>query len=331
MKPLLVAAAVAALVQQQQYRERVDVARVLIDVRVEDGEGKPVPGLSAADFAVTIGRKPAPIDSVERVGSAGASGDPAAVAAADASPSAPAPRSIVLLYQKKPDLSEVGGLMRLHDDFAEFVDAATAVPSRIAVASFDTRLHLWLDFTSDREQLRRVILHDMVVGGPPPIASAPTLAERLSPQDAWGAQRMETALTRLGDALAPLPGAKDIVMLGYGMNDYVIADMPNDAKFTDALASLAAARISVYCIDIVRADYHPRGEALRRLAEESGGLYFQSHIFTKAVFDRLSDALSGRYVLLVVPPDGLRDQQEIDVKLVRRKGTVVARRWYFAR
>ena len=56
--------------QQPRYAERVDVERVLIDVRVVDGIGQPVLGLAAEDFRVKIGKKPAAVQSIAWVGAA---------------------------------------------------------------------------------------------------------------------------------------------------------------------------------------------------------------------------------------------------------------------
>ena len=40
--------------QAPRFVERVDVARVIIDARVLDDRGNPVPGLTAGDFKVSI-------------------------------------------------------------------------------------------------------------------------------------------------------------------------------------------------------------------------------------------------------------------------------------
>ena len=60
----VVAAAGVLAVQQPQYVERVEVARVLIDARVVDGAGRPVLGLEPSDFDVRIGDKSARVESV---------------------------------------------------------------------------------------------------------------------------------------------------------------------------------------------------------------------------------------------------------------------------
>jgi hypothetical protein len=100
--------------------------------------------------------------------------------------------------------------------------------------------------------------------------------------------------------------------------------------YAETFYSLQKARVTVFCVDITKADYHPREEGLRMVAEDTGGFYVQSHIFTTAVFDRLAGALAGYYVLFVVPPDDQKGPRRVDVSLVRRKGTVVAKRAYLA-
>ena len=45
------------------YTERVDVHRVLLDVRVTDGLGQPLEDLRKTDFVVRIDGKPAPVES----------------------------------------------------------------------------------------------------------------------------------------------------------------------------------------------------------------------------------------------------------------------------
>lgn len=268
VKGVLLAALAAALAGQQTYRERVDVSRVLVDVRVMDGE-RPLTGLTGADFVVTIDGKPAPVDSVEWV--AAEDTDNSLPAAALLAGTVPPPRGrwIVFFYQKKPDLSEVAGLIRVERDLSAFENIVRP-DDRVAIVSFDTSLHLWLDFTSDVPRVRRVMEHDIVVSAPPRVDAGPppSLAARLTPAVERSTDSVEKALRIVGAALEPLPGAKSIVLLGYG--------------------------------------------------------------FTKAVFDRIAGAVAGHYVLLVVPPDDRKGERRIDVALVRRKGTLLARRRYLA-
>lgn len=60
----------ARLVAQQTPRfvERVDVARIIVDARVLDDRGSPVPGLTADDFKVTIDGAIARVETATWVG-----------------------------------------------------------------------------------------------------------------------------------------------------------------------------------------------------------------------------------------------------------------------
>ena len=104
--------------------------------------------------------------------------------------------------------------------------------------------------------------------------------------------------------------------------------MVDMSAFQEAFTSLEHARVSVFCVDVTKADYHPREEGLRVIADETGGFYMQS--YSTPVFDRLAGALAGYYVLLVVPPDGVKGDRKIDVTLVHHRATVIAKRRYFA-
>jgi VWFA-related protein len=317
--------------EQQPYRERVDVSRIVVDARVVDRAGRAIEGLTAPDFAVTIDGKPAAVDSIDWV--------PApAIERIDAPPPAfaagvpwPRGRAIVLFYEKKSDLSEVAGLMRVRRDLASLRNII-AREDRVAIVSFDTRLHLWIDFTNDLSRIQQVLEHDIVVGSPPSLDpdSPGVLRARLPPTVQGAANTIEKSFRVLADALEPLPGRKSVIVLGYGAGTwrprFGTVTMEND--YLEALAALQKARVSVFCIDITTADYHPREEGLRIIARDTGGLYLRSHIFTTAVFDRLAGALAGYYALLVIPPNERTGERRIGVRLARRKGTVLANHRY---
>ena len=66
MKPFVLALLLAITslpAQQPRFKERVDVARLMIDVRVVDSGGNAVVGLRAAEFAVRIDGRPAHVES----------------------------------------------------------------------------------------------------------------------------------------------------------------------------------------------------------------------------------------------------------------------------
>jgi VWFA-related protein len=310
-----------------------------VDLRVLDDSGEPIVGLTKADFTVTIDGKPAVIDAADWVAPDVNAPAQTQRAATELQPRSlsphpvPAGRWIVLLYQKHSDLSDVEGMMRLRHDFATLASIVSE-KDHVAVLSFDTSLHLWLDFTSDGRRIRRVLEHDIFVGSPPPIQPGPfpSLAASLPSDVATRTYTIEKSLQKVGDALTPLPGAKTIVVLGHGMGTWLpglrMVQMPAD--YGDTVLALQRARVSVFSVDVTKADYHPREEGLRLIAADTGGFYMNTHIFTTAALNRVAGALVGYYVLFVVPPDAQQGNRRIEVSLPHRKGTILSRRAYLA-
>lgn len=321
---------------QNTFRERVDVPRVLMDVRVIDGLGKPVRRLVKTDFKVTIDGKPAVIDAVSWAApyvNGAKQTHSASTESPISSQSEPTGRWIVLVYQKHSDLSDVEGMMRLRRDFAAFVGIFSEI-DHVAVLSFDTSLHMWLDFTSEGSRIRRVLDHEIFVQSPPLIQPGPfpSLAASVPPDVAARTYTIEKSLQRIGEALTSLPGAKNIVVLGFGMGTWLagLRMVQMSADYEETLRSLARARVSVFSIDVTKADYHPKEEGLRLIAADTGGFYTNTHIFTTAALNRVAGALEGYYVLSVVPPDDGKGERRIDVRLARRQGTILSRRTYVA-
>ncbi|HXE80192.1 MAG TPA: hypothetical protein VNK41_05545, partial [Vicinamibacterales bacterium] len=157
---VLTAAVVAgrpAAGQDAPFIERVEVVRVLVDVRVLDDGGAPVLGLGPSDFAATIGGRPVRVESAEWVGQDRArirdpekpwpleSAPPVAAAGTQREPSG---RLIVFLVQKDLEPRRVAGLMRL-SSLADHLLAPLTAEDRVAILSFDSRLRIWIDFTND--------------------------------------------------------------------------------------------------------------------------------------------------------------------------------------
>src|ERR1700716_152508 len=54
--------------QAPRFGERVDVARIIVDARVLDDRGNPIPGLTADDFKIRIDGKLARVETAAWVG-----------------------------------------------------------------------------------------------------------------------------------------------------------------------------------------------------------------------------------------------------------------------
>ncbi|MGH6629010.1 MAG: hypothetical protein ACREB3_04690, partial [Burkholderiales bacterium] len=98
--------------------------------------------------------------------------------------------------------------------------------------------------------------------------------------------------------------------------------------FAEAIPALAAARITIFTLDVTDADYHSLETSLVQISDLTGGIYQKTHIFPNLAMDRVRRAIAGRYVLVFKKPDGPRGLHAIEVSLARRKGYVVARTYY---
>jgi len=318
--------------QQPRYSERVEVARVIVDVRVVNDMGDAMLGLGADDFKVKIDGKPVRVESaLWSGGGEPQTGEEPLEAAGFAGTASPVSlgRLIVLLFQKDLEPSRIVGLMRMLIEAQGFLDTLTP-DDRVAVLSFDSHLKIWLDFTSDRERLRRVLKRGILLENPPPVqeASSVSLVARLDPAEGRRAYSIEKGLQLIAEALDRLPGAKSIVLVGHGFGRLGSMGVTMDADYELARNALLAARTSVFSLDVTNADYHSLEAGLELVSEQTGGFFARTHIFSKQAMRRLAGALAGYYVLFVEKPDADRDTHEIDVQLARGKGTVLAKRGY---
>src|SRR5262245_46167461 len=330
--PLFVALTLAAVTLRGQqspprFHERIDVARVVVDVRVVDDRGNPIVGLSADDFAVKIDHKGCRVESASWIGERADTGMASSTTTLedDSSVTSATGRLVVFLFQKDLEPSRIAGLMRMLMRSRDFL--GTLSPNdRVAILSFDSHLKVWSDFTNDRELLDRLLQHGVLLERPPLVSARgePSLVERLEPAQADHAYGMERALLLIGRALEPLPGSKSIVLIGHGFGRYTPDGVFMEADYEPARRALVAARASVFSLDVTDADYHSLEAGLQMVSEETGGFYARTHIFPGQAMRRLSGALAGYYVLFVEAPDDRLGDHDVEVKLARHKGTVLA-------
>ena len=326
------ALALALSAQEPRFGERVDVERILLDVRVVDGHGQPLRGLGVADFEVEVDGRPVAIESAQWVEGDRPYADgltPEAAAAAGI-PSAPEGRLVLFFFQKDMDSSRIGGLLRMQREAVKLAQGLEP-RDRVAVASFDSHLKVWLDFSRDREALRRVLLHSLIFESRPRASPEPYPSLLTHFDDAEGrrAATPEKGLLLLGEALRDLPGSKSLVFFGWGLGRMMGSlGVRAERDYGPAIATLHAARTTVFALDVTDADHHSLEVGLEAVAEHTGGFYAKTHDFATAAMDRLAGALSGHYVLAFSRPDVRPGAHPLRVRLVNRKGEVLARNTY---
>jgi VWFA-related protein len=324
------------------FREEARVERVIIDAHVTDDDGEPIRDLGAADFVVKVDGKRVALESVEWVSAStpeAVSTKPGDIAWTDA-PTLPEPvlayppgRLIVLFYQTDHEPVRLHGFLRMGTQTDHFLE--TLLPTdRVAVVSFDSHLKLRLDFTDDREKIRTAMFACLRKAEPERIAPGPfpSLARHFDYAAAKRAVTPERGLDLVARALEPIPGGKSMLYFGWGLGTIggLTGAIPREIKdYHRALRSLSAARVNIFTLDVTDADFHTLEGRLVGVSDATGGTYQKTHLFPRAALDRVTRAISGRYVLVFVKPDLPRGAHDVEVRLAgKRKGHVAARSFY---
>lgn len=325
---------------QAPFIERVDVSRVLIDARVLDDHGKAVPALGPEDFIVDIDGNRVPVESVEWI-EGGERDAEDVVADADEDTARAVTRQsdgrlIVVLVQKDLEPKRVTGLMvmlKLIEPLMQQIRPA----DRVALLSFDSRLRVWTDFTNDVEHVRSLLQKDLLMRFPPPVIASegPSLLARFDIDSRARTADFEKSLQMIGEALEPLPGAKSVVLLGYGFGrfDPSTWGATMTPAYDDARMALQQARASVFSLNVTQANFNSLQAGLQNVSAATGGFYASTYEFPVLAMQRVVQALQGYYVLFVEKPRragaaAKPGEHRIDVRLAARNGSVFARSRY---
>jgi VWFA-related protein len=205
---------------------------------------------------------------------------------------------------------------------------------RVAVASFDSHLELRQDFTADHDKIERAINASLMRRNQakPDPDSHPALARHLDLAAARKAATPERALALLADALTPIPGGKSMLYFGWGLGTVGGLSGPNPSEvraWRDAMRGMAAARVSIFTLDVTNADFHSLEVYLEQISDLTGGRYEKTHIFPGLAMQRVERAISGRYVLVFVKPPSFHGTHQIDVEVLGHKGAYVSARQYY--
>jgi len=321
---------------QRPFVERVDVSRVLIDARVLDDRGHAVLDLGPEDFTVDIDGDAVRVESVEWIEGGErdvkdvlADTDDEGARTHAARPSEG--RLIVVLVQKDLEPKRVTGLMVMLKVIEPLLQQIRPT-DRVALLSFDSRLRIWTDFTNDVEHVRSLLQKHLLMRLPPPVIASegPSLVARLDLDSRKRTDDFERSLQMIGEALEPLPGAKSVVLLGYGFGRFDprtwgATMMPS---YDDARTALQQARASVFSLNVTQANFNSLQVGLQNVSAATGGFYASTYEFPALAMERVVHALRGYYVLFVDKPGTKAGQHRIDVHLTRRDGTVFARSSY---
>jgi len=328
--------------EPSDVREEVEVGRVLVDVRVIDSRtARPITGLGRDDFEVEVDGRPVRIDSVDwMVGATpsleGLPRDEIARIEREQGPGYPA-RLIVLFFQRHTIPSRIVGLMNMLKRADEFV-AGLNPDDQVAILTFDSHLKLYADFTTDHARLREMIRRRIVPFRPPPPPEPgpfPSLAVHFDTEAARRAAYPEEALLVIANALAPLRGSKTMLYIGWGMGVMSGGVVQMRPEYGPARRALLDARVTVFPLDVTRADYHSLEGPLIQVAQDTGGYYMKTWYSSYFAMDSIASIITGRYELVFEKPDLPPGQHVIRVHLTdearRRIKSGKERPWLFYR
>ena len=331
---LMVGYAPGAAAQPPRPRESVEVARLIVDARVVGDDGHAVAGLDANDFTVRIADRPVRVESAQWIGGAEPRRPPLSTTplggVVDAGVRG---RLLVVVVQKSLERDRLAGLLRVLQQSGRLLDAVTP-HDRVAVLSFDSHLKIWLDFTDDLDRVRTVLGDEVMFREPGPLehVDGVSLVAGLSRDAGRATYTMEDALARLGRALEPLPGAKSVVLIGYGFGEMTVTlgmvGSRQDRRYVEGRDALQAARAAVFSLDVTDVDYHPFEHGLETVSSETGGLFVRTRNRVGRAVTEVADALVGHYVLFTEVPELEPGVHSVEVDLVDRAGTVFARTTY---
>jgi VWFA-related protein len=321
----------AAQVSPTPFGTMVEVSRILTEVRVVDDAGHPIADLGPGDFKVTIDGKRVEVDAISWIPTTREAaamvatpgrGEPPPVTIVEA----PEPRLIVVLFQTDINLYRIKGVVRMAPQAAEFV-RTLAPTDRVAFLTFESHLQLRSDFTVGHEELAKMITTTEILDATiePPEPSTPRLSEYFNVDQARRAATMAEALEVVAQSLIPLPGPKTLVFFGWGVGRYNRGHRITTPKYVTAVGALAAARTSVFSLDITTADYHTLEIGLRKLSDDTGGIYQKTHLFPDGAMEKLVRVISSYYELSILPPPKLKHPYRIEVKVDRPGARVYVR------
>jgi VWFA-related protein len=303
---------------------RETVRRVVVDVMVRDGSGKPVHGLTAEDFLVTEDKRPQHVLSFDVYDF-----DKVSIARAPNAPplppnvfeNVPAAPEHGPLYVMLLDLvnTEVNDQMTSRSQVLKFIRSKPA-GTRFAVFVTSDKLYLVQGFTDDKDLLYTA------VNSKKPKSHVPRvflMGRNFGKSNAYSAVDM---LTHIGEYLDGIPGRKNLIWVSGNFPLAVPPEEGNSPLADDIKAemnALAQADVAVFPVEVSGVDPNPAVSNLNasqasaeNIAAATGGLAFYS---TNDVGEAITTATEagGSYYTLTYAPPSQEDEKchKISVKL----------------
>jgi hypothetical protein len=304
----------------------VDVFTVV--ARIIDSSGKPLPGIGPGDLIATVGGRELPVAAVDWHGTPLDERDTreAGRSRTGAPPGRPLPgaldrieaegRRVVIFLQNDFEPTRVAGQTKLLPPLRRLVDNL-GPKDRVAVLSFYAHLKLWQDFTTDKAAVKASLHRAFFPGARPgkvEPSESPSLLDTFDAAEARDVSNPIGALRYTAEALAPLPGEKDIIFFGYGLDGAGLESM---------LHALQSAHATTFIVDTTQAEWHTLGITLETTARATGGTYGTSEDFAQLALARIGRLLAGHYVVTIDRSDAAEARGRLELRLRDGPGTIL--------
>ncbi len=344
----LIAAPWPAVAQEPaaSFEGLVEVTEVLLDVLATDRSGEIVAGLGTDDFVVTENGDPVKLTGVSYYTTRYGPGGTIEIADGEV----PSSRYFIFFFHDMKRFGpEANRLVRQQLDAGrksrQWVEEHMLPSDWVAVASYDVKLKLHLDFSQDREQILRAI-EDGTHGKDPeknvgrhgrrvPPAGAPSLLRHLPQGKKLRKEtgRIYDGVRLLADASAFIVGRKNMMMFTIGFGEFRGTGVPiGDPRFYPKMEqALNDANVAVYTIDLTPVEFdHAQRDFMSKLSTDTGGYYYGTFVNFIAPLREIAAENVGYYVLSYQSehPAQKSGYQEVKVKAVDRSVKVRARKGY---
>lgn len=322
------------------FGAEIVVNEVLLDVLVTDRKGNVILGLQPRDFEVREDNQLVEVTSAEFYSNRTAVGT--------GSESAPAARYFAFLFDDQRGRgADVPGLLNRQvgagRDARAFVAHSLTPTDWVAVFRYDYRLHLYADFTRDRNVLDKAI--EAASTGKPnrgvwpsreqKIEGIPSLADGLPEGEVLRDQTKSIyeAITLVAEAASGNVGRKNLLLFttGFGQINRFRQYEPDPRYYEPMAESLNDANVAVYTFDLTDpGTKHPFANAMNQISSDTGGRYFSDVFRFEPVLERVAKETSGYYLVSYRSnhPLGLRGFQKVEVRLANPELKLTARRGY---
>ncbi len=319
------------------FEEEITVALVEVVARIVDSTGEPILDLEPDDLVVRVGQAETPVLSLEWSSSYPTTDESpelellearGRVGARPAAPAIAAPlpspgKLVVFFLQIDLEPSRVAGHLKILPDVDNLLRGLHP-DDRVAIVSFDSHLKLWQDFTRDRRAAFQELGNAIGYGRPAARQSrGVSLLRHFDRRAAADVATPEKALQLTAQALAQLPGQKEMIYMGWGLGRYGAGGVNMTAEYQPAVRALDAARTTVFVLDVSQADYHSLEVGLQNVAAHTGGTYERTFHFASQAVKRLARTIGGHYVLTLDRGATPKARGRVTMRLRHKKGRIL--------